>query len=71
MAGCRSAVLADENGRPNHLLLIEVWRSAKDLDALKSSERYKRFRSDIQPMLASPFDERTGFRIAPEASARH
>ncbi len=64
--GCLRAILIRESGRPNHLMLIETWRSSRNLDLLKHSERYKHFRDALQPMLASPLDERVGLQIAPK-----
>ena len=63
--GCMESVLVREEGRPNHLMLVEVWRSAEELSAFRSGAQYKRFRSDLLPTLASPFDERIGQQIAP------
>lgn len=64
-SGCTTVVLLEENGRHNHLVLIERWRSARDLDIMRNSDSYKRFRSELQPSLASPLDERMGHQIAP------
>jgi quinol monooxygenase YgiN len=64
-AGCMESILLKEEGRPNHLMLVEVWHSVEDLNAFRSGAQYKRFRSDLLPTLASPFDERIGQRIAP------
>ena len=64
-AGCRVARLIQEQGRPNHFMVVETWRRAVDLDARNDSESYRRFRSGLQPLLASPLDERVGRQIAP------
>ena len=64
-AGCITVVLIEENGRPNHFLLIERWRTARDLNTVRNSATYKQFRSDLQPSLASPLDERMGHQVAP------
>ena len=64
-AGCRGAFLIQEEGRPNHFILVERWRTARDLDALFNSHSYLRFRGDLQPLLASPLDTRVGQQIAP------
>ena len=63
--GCMESILIREEGRRNHLMLVEVWRSAEELSAYRSGAQYKRFRSDLLPTLASPFDERIGQQIAP------
>ena len=64
-SGCTTVVLLEENGRPNHFVLIESWRSVRDLDIMRNSDSYKRFRSELQPSLASPLDERRGHQVAP------
>ena len=64
-AGCRVARLIQEQGRPNHYMVVETWRRAVALDARNDSESYRRFRSELQPLLASPLDERVGRQIAP------
>ena len=63
--GCMESILVKEEGRPNHLMFIEVWHSAEELSAFRSGAQYKRFRSDLLPTLASPFDERIGQQITP------
>jgi quinol monooxygenase YgiN len=47
-----------ENGRPNHFTLIEEWESQAAYDRHLSSDHTIEFRSRLQPMLGSPFDER-------------
>lgn len=64
-AGCLAVALIRENGRPNHVLLIESWRSLGDLNRWRSSPSFKNFRGELQASLASPFDERTGNVIGP------
>ena len=64
-AGCITIVLIEEDGRRNHFVLIERWRTARDLDTVRNGIPYKRFRSDLQPSLASPLDERIGHQVAP------
>ena len=64
-ADCITVVLIEETGRPNHFVLIERWRTARDLDTVGNSATYKRFRTDLLPSLASPLDERMGHQVAP------
>jgi quinol monooxygenase YgiN len=44
--------------RPNHYSLVEVWENQQAYDAHEASAQTKLFREHIQPLLASPFDER-------------
>jgi len=44
--------------RPNHYSLVEVWENQQAYDAHEGSVQTKQFRERIQPLLASPFDER-------------
>ena len=57
-AGNLSMQLLQERGRPNHLTLIEGWRSEASYTTHLQSTDTKTFRSRIQPLLGSPFDER-------------
>ena len=63
--GCRIAFLIKEDGRPNHFIIVERWSTLRDLNTLHNSEPYSHFRSELQPMLASPLDERAGHQVAP------
>lgn len=63
--GCRGAFLIKEDGRPNHFIVVERWRASDDLNALRNSGMYNRFRTQLQPTLASPLDERVGHQTAP------
>lgn len=58
--GCVEVHLVKEQGRPNHLISIEVWQSTVEMNAFRSGAPYKHFRDQLQPMLASPYDERMG-----------
>ena len=64
-AGCITVALIEENGRPNHFVLIERWRTASDLNTVRNSVTYKQFRINLQPSLASPLDDRMGHQVAP------
>lgn len=50
--------LLQDNARPNHFTLVEVWENSKAFEAHESAEHTKSFREKLQPMLGSPFDER-------------
>lgn len=63
--GCRVAFLIKEDGRPNHFMIVERWSSIENLNAFRNSDPYRRFRNALQPMLASPLDERAGHQVAP------
>jgi len=47
-----------QDSRPNHLAIVEVWRSKQAFDAHSASEHTKQFREKLHPMLGSPWDER-------------
>jgi quinol monooxygenase YgiN len=49
---------AVQMARPNHFVVIEVWRDKAAYDAHVDAAHTKQFREKIQPMLGSPFDER-------------
>ena len=53
----RFEVLQQDN-RPNHLTLVEVWRSRADFEAHTAAEHTKQFREKSHSMMGSPFDER-------------
>jgi quinol monooxygenase YgiN len=44
--------------RNNHFSLVEVWQDRQAFEAHENAAHTKQFRSDIQPLLGSPFDER-------------
>lgn len=44
--------------RPNHFVVIEVWKNKQAYDAHIDAAHTKQFREKVQPMLGSPFDER-------------
>jgi quinol monooxygenase YgiN len=62
---CVAAELIQEEGRPNHFMLVESWRDSAALESWHASSDYRQFRAELQPALGSPFDERRGARIAP------
>jgi quinol monooxygenase YgiN len=48
----------EEVSRPNHSTIVEVWKDRKSFDAHLESDHTRAFRTKLQPMLGSPFDER-------------
>lgn len=44
--------------RPNHFVVVEVWQSQQAFDAHEAAATTKQFRTQIQPMLGAPFDQR-------------
>jgi quinol monooxygenase YgiN len=53
----RFAVL-QQNSRPNHLTVVEVWKDRKALDAHGVSEHTRQFREKLTPLSGSLYDER-------------
>jgi quinol monooxygenase YgiN len=47
-----------QDGRPNHFVLLEVWRSREAFEAHSAAAHTRAFREKLQPSLGSPFDER-------------
>ena len=47
-----------QNSRPNHLTLFEVWKDHKTLEAHESAEHTKRFREALVAMSGALFDQR-------------
>lgn len=48
----------EEDGRPNHFTVVEVWQDKKAYEAHLGRNHTKEFRAKLLPMLGSPFDER-------------
>jgi quinol monooxygenase YgiN len=48
----------EQDGRPNHYTVVEVWQSRQAFEAHSAAEHTRRFREKLQPMLGSPLDER-------------
>ncbi len=56
--GSGMSELLEEIGRPNHLTLVEEWRNREAYEQHLSLPQTVQFRTSLQPMLGSPFDER-------------
>ena len=48
----------EELSRPNHSTVVENWESRQAYDDHLAAEPTKTYRTRLQPMLGSPFDER-------------
>ena len=59
VAGCdRSELIHQPPPMANHFALLLIWRSEADRDRDLSGDEAGRFRAALQPLLASPVDER-------------
>jgi quinol monooxygenase YgiN len=56
--GAKGFELLQEIGHPNHFTLVEKWLDEKAYEAHNLARHTRHFRDQLQPMLASPFDER-------------
>ena len=56
--GAKGFEVLQEIGHPNHFTLVEKWFDQKAYDEHNLTKRTRHFRDRLQPMLASPFDER-------------
>jgi quinol monooxygenase YgiN len=43
--------------RVNHFTLVEVWQNRQAFDAHEAAAHTKQFRTQIEPLLGSPYDE--------------
>ena len=56
--GVKSFTLITQEGTTNHFQLIEVFRDMRAFDAHVSAEHTILFRTNLQPLLGAPYDER-------------
>jgi quinol monooxygenase YgiN len=56
--GAKGFEVLQEIGHPNHFTLVEKWIDEKAYEAHNLARHTRHFRDQLQPMLASPFDER-------------
>jgi quinol monooxygenase YgiN len=47
-----------QDGRENHLVIYEVWRSRKAFDAHEGLAHTKAFKTTMYPLMGAPFDQR-------------
>ena len=57
-AGFMSWQLLQRTDRDNHLAIVEAWSSDADFDRHVETDHARATRQKLQPILASPFDER-------------
>lgn len=48
----------EEIGRPNHSTVVEVWETRRAYEDHLTADHTRAYRTKLQPMLGSPFDER-------------
>jgi quinol monooxygenase YgiN len=56
--GAKGFEILQEIGHPNHFTLVEKWLDQKAYEEHNLAKHIRHFRDQLQPMLASPFDER-------------
>jgi quinol monooxygenase YgiN len=56
--GVESFTLITQTGTTNHFQLIEVFQNFQSFDAHVSAAHTVAFRSDLQPFIGAPYDER-------------
>ena len=66
-AGAIRIEVLEELSRPNHSTVVEVWKDRKAYDDHLAADHTRAFRSRLQPMLGSPFDERLHHLTSPAA----
>ena len=57
-AGAVRIEVLEELGRPNHSTVVDVWASRQAYEDHLAADHTRAFRTKLQPMLGSPFDER-------------
>jgi quinol monooxygenase YgiN len=62
---CVRFEILQQDGRPNHLTLVGIWKDQKAFDAHDSAAYTKTFREKMQPLIGSPWDERLHQLIKP------
>ena len=63
--GCVRFEILQQDGRPNHLTLVGIWKDQRAFDAHDSAPYTKEFREKMQPLIGSPWDERLHQLIKP------
>jgi quinol monooxygenase YgiN len=63
--GCVRFEILQQDGRPNHLTLVGIWKDRKAFDVHDSAAYTKVFREKMQPLIGSPWDERLHALIKP------
>jgi quinol monooxygenase YgiN len=68
--GALRVELYSEIGRTNHFVIVEQWENQQAFDAHEAAAHTRQFREQIQPVLASPWDQRVD-RLAGPAVAQN
>jgi quinol monooxygenase YgiN len=68
-AGAVRIEVLEEVSRPNHSTVVEVWRDRKAYEDHLAADHTRTYRTKLQPMLGSPFDERL-HHVIRDAAAR-
>ncbi len=55
---CVRFEILQQDGRPNHLTLVGVWKDKKAFEAHDAAPYTKELREKMQPLVGSPWDER-------------
>ncbi len=50
--------ILQQDGRPNHLVILEAWQTRQLFEAHNTQAHTRLFREKLFPMLGSPYDER-------------
>lgn len=66
-AGAVRIEVLEELSRPNHSTVVEVWKDRKSYDDHLAADHTRDYRTRLQPMLGSPFDERLHRLTSPDA----
>jgi quinol monooxygenase YgiN len=56
--GAKRVEVLQQVGHPNHFTIVEEWDNQASYDAHVSAPGTREFRTNLQPMLGAPFDER-------------
>ena len=62
---CTRFEILQQDGRPNHLTLVGIWKDHQAFDAHDSAAYTKTFREKMQPLIGSPWDERLHAIVKP------
>jgi quinol monooxygenase YgiN len=54
---CSRFEILQQDGRPNHLTLVGIWKDEKAFETHDSAPYTKEYREKIQPLIGSPWDE--------------
>jgi quinol monooxygenase YgiN len=66
-AGAVRIEVYEDISRRNHSTVVEVWSSRKAYDDHLAAAHTRAYRTKLQPMLGSPFDERLHHLVSPES----